>query len=117
MEEDETFQNKFNMTYTLLQRLLTPDHFQQIKTCEPVIARVRVTGPASEDASAPANNKRLRSPGYKHAIVSSDSIFVINTPAKTEHDLLLTVNMKDISDVQIVSSLRFLSLFSWPWNC
>lgn len=94
-EEDE-FNNKYNMTYTLLQRILTTEDFQNIKSCEPVIVHM------TDDSNSP-NNKKLKSPGYKHAIISSKSLFIINTPAKIETDLLLTLDLDEVSNVQLVS--------------
>lgn len=88
---NDDYGKKFQLTDSLLKRILKQEEYDSIKTIEPVII-----------VTDESQSKQLKNPGYKHAAVSSHFLYVINTPAKQESDLLLTVPLENVESVQMV---------------
>ena len=82
---------KFQLTDSLLQRILNQEDYSSIKTIEPAVI---VTDESS--------NKRVKNLGYKHAVVTNRFLHVINTPAKQKSDILLSLPLQDVKNVKLV---------------
>lgn len=87
----DDYGKKFQLTDSLLKRILRQEDYDSIKTIQPVII-------VSDESSS----KQLSNPGYKHVAISSHFLYVVNTPAKQESDLLLSVPLENVESVQMV---------------
>ena len=82
---------KFQLTDSLLRRLLNQEDYDNIKVIEPAIV-------VTDESAA----KQLKNPGYKHAVISSKLLYVVNTPAKQDSDLLCSIPLEHVKDVSMV---------------
>ena len=94
----DDYGKKFQLTDSLLKRVLSCEDYDRIKTIEPVF--VYTDEP---------NCKPLKGPGYKHAAVSSNFLYIINTPAKNDSDVLFVVSLENVENVEIVSIFYLLA--------
>ena len=83
----------FQLTDSLLKRLLDQEDYEHIKLIEPSIV-----------VTDESNSKQLKNPGYKHAIISSKLLYIVNTPAKQDSDLICTIPLEHVKDVSMVCS-------------
>lgn len=83
---------KFQLTDSLLRRRLRQGEYENIKIVEPAII-------VTNDESG----KQLKSPGYKHAAISNKYLYVVNTPAKQDSDLIYTIPLQYVKDIKFVS--------------
>ena len=88
---------KFQLTDSLLKRVLQKEDYDGIKTVEPVF--VYTDEP---------NCKQLKGPGYKHVALSSNFLYIVNTPAKQDSDLIFSVSLEEVEDLKIVCSLYLI---------
>ena len=87
----DDYGKKFQLTDSLLKRVLQREDYDRIKTVEPVFVY-------TDDP----NCKQLKGPGYKHAAVSSNFLYIVNTPAKQDSDLIFSVSFEEVKDAKIV---------------
>lgn len=82
---------KFQLTDSLLRRRLRQGEYENIKIVEPAII-------VTNDESG----KQLKSPGYKHAAISNKYLYVVNTPAKQDSDLIYTIPLQYVKDIKFL---------------
>jgi len=97
---NDDYGKKFQLTDSLLKRLLPREDYDCIKTIEPVFVYT------NESVC-----KQLKNPGYKHAAVSSNFLYILNTPAKLDSDLIFTAALQEVEDVKAVS--YFIATHVW----
>lgn len=88
---NEEYGKKFQLTDSLLKRLLPHEDYDRIKTIEPVFIYTNET-----------ICKQLKNPGYKHAAVSSNNLYIVNTPAKQDSDLIFILSLTQVEDIKVI---------------
>eukprot|EP00111_Clytia_hemisphaerica_P006405 TCONS_00018617-protein len=87
----DDYGKKFQLTDSLLKRVLSREDYDRIKTIEPVFVY-----------TDELNCKPLKNPGYKHAAVSSNFLYIVNTPAKNDSDMLFVVSLENVENIEII---------------
>jgi len=80
---------KFQLTDSLLRRSLSYEEADNVEIIEPAIVTSEF-------------NKQLKGKGYKHAVLSCQNLYVVNTPAKQDTDLLLNIPLNQVVNVSMI---------------